>query len=210
MLHRDKFTTSSLIRQGLLPCAPWSPTTAITARALEMFRVARLRCPTLSVHAWTKGLCDLHGLPFRAYLGQQVSICYDLYLQILQTVDSRVNKALGRDAPDWRLKNCCPACTYKLEGEAKMIYSILIPVDGNNSLKRVLRKEPGVLDENGNPKHGTGERFDPRTESAGGDYFRTREEVDLWSKEVLSTLITAPVSILLNAFTLANNYLEDK
>ncbi|KAJ7873649.1 hypothetical protein B0H14DRAFT_2162047, partial [Mycena olivaceomarginata] len=82
-------------------------------------------CPTLSIQSWVKSLCDLHGKPFVAYLIQQFTICFDLYLKMLRTVDARVAKALGRDDPDWRLKNCCPACTYKLEGEEKLIFSML-------------------------------------------------------------------------------------
>ncbi|KAJ7811116.1 hypothetical protein B0H13DRAFT_2243338 [Mycena leptocephala] len=87
-----------------------------------MYRVARLRCPTLSIQPWLKTLADLHGTAFRPYSTQQFSTCFD--------------KALGRDAPDWRLKNGCPACTYKLEGEMKLIFEMLVTMDGNDSLKR--------------------------------------------------------------------------
>ncbi|KAG9310644.1 hypothetical protein JVU11DRAFT_9219 [Chiua virens] len=43
---------------------------------------------------------------------------------------------LKRDGPDWRLKNQCPACSYKLEDEPHLQFSWLVSVDGNNSLKR--------------------------------------------------------------------------
>ncbi|KAF7371636.1 hypothetical protein MVEN_00019100 [Mycena venus] len=105
----------------------------------------------------------------------------------------RVEKVLGQDAPDWRLKNCCPACTYKLEGEAKLIFEMLMAMDGNDSLKRVLTKEKGV-DENGVPKRGGRERPDPRTADAGGTYFLSREKVDKWAKEVLDQLVKRPRS----------------
>ncbi|KAJ7440038.1 hypothetical protein FB451DRAFT_1059100 [Mycena latifolia] len=154
---------------------------------LEMFRVARLRCPTLSIQSWVKTLCDLHGRAYVPYLSQQFNICYDLYLETLQAVDGRVAKALGRDAPDWRLKNCCPACTYKLEGEAKLIFSMLTTMDGNDSLKRVLRKDK-TFDNEGNLTRGKSERQDPRVVDVGGNYFLTREKVNEWSKEVLKGL----------------------
>ncbi|KAJ7922061.1 hypothetical protein B0H13DRAFT_1866128 [Mycena leptocephala] len=56
---------------------------------------------------------------------------------------------LGRDRPDWQLKNCCPACTYKLEGEEKLIFSMLLAMEGNDSLKRILQKDK-TFDEEGN------------------------------------------------------------
>ncbi|KAJ6600047.1 hypothetical protein DFH09DRAFT_902016 [Mycena vulgaris] len=186
MKQSDKFTTSCLVGQGLIPCAPWTPKLAIATRVLEMFRVARLRCPQLSVQSWIKTLADLHGLDFKPYTAQQFTVCFDVYLEILQNVDARVKKALGRDAADYRLKNNCPACTYKLEGEAKLIFEMLVTSDGNDSLKRVLRKEHGVFDENGVPQRGGTERADPRTAEVGGDYFLSREKVDRWSKEVLA------------------------
>ncbi|KAJ7229592.1 hypothetical protein C8J57DRAFT_1092490 [Mycena rebaudengoi] len=188
MFTSDKFTSSCLVRNGLIPCAPFSPTLAITTRVLEMFRVVRLRCPTLSVDSWVKTLADLHGLVFKPYHAQQFTICFDLYLEIHQQVHLRVLKALGRDAPDCRLKTGCVACTYKLEGEADLIFSMLVTMDGNDSLKRILRKEKGAYNEDGVQKRGGTERKDPRTEAAGGDYYLTREKVNLWSKERLASL----------------------
>ncbi|KAJ6455997.1 hypothetical protein DFH09DRAFT_1116274 [Mycena vulgaris] len=187
------------------PAVPPSPTSttagsdglnvlvAIATRVLEMFRVARLRCPALCVQSWVKTLCDLHGRAYIPYLSQQLTICYDLYLETLATVDARVAKALGRDAPDYRLKNCCPACTYKLEGEQQLIFSMLTTMDGNDSLKCVLRKDK-TFDNEGNPTRGQSERADPRMADVGGSYFLTREKVNEWSKEVLKGLVTVPTS----------------
>ncbi|KAJ6512804.1 hypothetical protein C8R45DRAFT_1049885 [Mycena sanguinolenta] len=94
----------------------------------------------LAARAWIKTLADLHNTTFKPYSAQQFTTCFDLYLKILNNVDSQVKTALGRDAEDWCLKNCCPACTYKLEGEAKMVFDMLCTCDGNNSLKQILRK----------------------------------------------------------------------
>jgi hypothetical protein len=69
------------------------------------------------MQAFIRGLCDLHSLAPRPYLGSQFSTAFDVYLPIRAEVDKHVKVALGRDTPNWRLKNSCPACLYKLEGE---------------------------------------------------------------------------------------------
>ncbi|KAJ7260012.1 hypothetical protein B0H12DRAFT_1231951 [Mycena haematopus] len=157
-----------------------------------------LACPSqmpgLGIDAWIKTLSDLHGSAFKPYSCQQFTTCFDLYLEILQNVELRVKKALGRDADDWRLKNGCPACTYKLEGEEKMIFEMLCACDGNDSLKRILRKDKGV-DEDGVPLRGDSQRPDPRAESAGGDYFLTREAVNRWVKERLAAEVKLPTNL---------------
>lgn len=44
--------------------------------------------------------------------------------------------ALGQDADDWRIKNCCPACMHRVEDEPSLPYDLLLSIDGGNSLKR--------------------------------------------------------------------------
>ncbi|KAJ7671708.1 hypothetical protein B0H17DRAFT_1162089 [Mycena rosella] len=172
---------------ALIPCAPWKPTLAIAARVLKLYHVACLHCPTST-------LSDVQAQAFKPYQVQQFTICFDLYLEILQNMDAWVKKALGRDVPDWQVKNCCPACTYKLEGEDKLIFEMLATCDGNDSLKRVLRKEQGVFDDNGVPKRGGAERPDPRMAGAGDDYYFTWERVNRWLKEVLAQQAQVPRS----------------
>ena len=41
-------------------------------------------------------------------------MAFDVYLVILRAVQSRVNQALRRDDPSWRLQHYCPACTFKV------------------------------------------------------------------------------------------------
>ncbi|KAJ7312736.1 hypothetical protein DFH08DRAFT_973256 [Mycena albidolilacea] len=176
MTGDDVSISSCLVGQGIIPCAPWKPKLGVSTHVLELYRVARLQSPTLTIQPWVKTLSKLHGVAFKPYASQRLSKCFDVYLEILKTVDDCVMKVLGRDAPDWRLKNCCPACTYNLEGKMKLIFEMLMTMDGNNSLKRVLAK------------HGNSEHTDPRTAEAGGTYFLKREKVDRWSKEVLDAL----------------------
>ncbi|KAJ7017058.1 hypothetical protein C8F04DRAFT_980139 [Mycena alexandri] len=173
-----------MVSRGFVPCAPYKATVAFSIRLLEVFRIAHLRTPQLSIHAWIKTIADIHGLPFKPYRAQQFSTAYDLYLAILRRVKLRVQRVLGRNGRKWRMENCCPACMLKVEDEEELTFSILVTMDGNDSLKRVFRRESPDYDNEGNPLPGVSkERFDPRVADAGGDYFLPREQVNLWDKE---------------------------
>ena len=137
---------------------------------------------------------------YRPYLTQQFSISYDLYLEIRRRTDERVMKALGRDSSKWRLKHACPACMYKLEGEDKLIFHLLTTMDGNDSLKRVLRRFKKGMKESEGPEPTLGkssERVDSR--DAGDGYYLSREKVDVWAKtrlaEMLPMQTANPVSL---------------
>lgn len=85
MVHHistDTYVCAALIRQGLMPCAPYSPTAVITIRALELFHLTHLHCPHVSIHSFMKTLCDMHCVPFKPYLLHQFTIAFDLYLSI--------------------------------------------------------------------------------------------------------------------------------
>ncbi|KAJ7302815.1 hypothetical protein DFH08DRAFT_722682 [Mycena albidolilacea] len=151
-------------------------------------QLVRLRSPGVSIQPWVKTLADLHGCELKPYTSKAFTKCFDIYLEILQVVDDIIKKALGPDTPDWMLKNCFPVCTYKLEGEMKINFEMLVAMDGNDLLKRILIKDKTV-DENG-ATHGRGkEHDDPHTADAGRNYLMTRADVDKWSKEVLATLV---------------------
>jgi len=85
-----------------------------------------------------KGLCDLHGISFHPYLSQQFLTSYDLYLMIHEEVQQHVNAALGCDAANYHLQHSCPALHYKLQDKGNLIFKMLITMDGNDSLKRIL------------------------------------------------------------------------
>jgi hypothetical protein len=197
----DQGIPAALVRQGLIPCAPFSPTLSISTRLLELYRNTHLRCPHLAIQPFVKGLCDLHGIPFRPYLSQQFSICYDLYLSIREDVQRRVSVALERDSPNWRLSHACPACTYKLEGEADLIFKMLVTMDGNDSLKRILRRQPAATPAEGEPDPEGPQVGDsrelPDQRTVAGDYLLSREKVDRWAKDILQEMLpTDPVSFL--------------
>ncbi|KAJ6474311.1 hypothetical protein C8R45DRAFT_935708 [Mycena sanguinolenta] len=161
---------AALVKQGLIPCAPWTA-----------------RCPQLAIQAFVKSLCDLHGMPYRPYLREQFSIAYDVYLELRRQTDKLVNSALGRDTPNWRMKHTCPACMYKLEGEDDLIFSMLTTMDGNESLKRVLRRSKTDGSEAEPTLGPSREREDSR--DGGEDYFLTREQVDRWAKDRVADLL---------------------
>ncbi|KAJ7826212.1 hypothetical protein B0H14DRAFT_2368292, partial [Mycena olivaceomarginata] len=166
----------ALVREGLVPCAPWASSVAITVCVLEAYRIQHVRCPQLAIQSFVKSLCDMHGVAYRPYLCQQFSIAYDLYLDIRRRTDERVMHLLGRDSK-WRMKHACPACMYKLEGEDKLIFDMLTTMDGNDSLKRVLRRDRNSMteDEAGEPVLGKSkERVDNRDASDGYMYPRER------------------------------------
>ncbi len=77
-----------------------------------------------------------------------------MYLSIRRQIDGKVQTALGRDAPHWRVLHGCPPCGYKvrirawslafvlmtslqLQGEPVQIFGRMFCMDGNNSLKRM-------------------------------------------------------------------------
>lgn len=174
---------ASLIQQGLIPCAPFRPGLAITTRLLAIFRNLHLRCPHLSIQAFVKGLCDLHGRPFQPYLTAQFTICYDLFVEIRAMVREQVDIALGRDTPNWRLQNACSACTYKLKDEPPLVFDMLVTMDGNDSLKRFIRKDmPEYLGE-GNPITMATSREVLDTRRVHGDYYIERDQVDRWARD---------------------------
>ncbi|KAJ7612125.1 hypothetical protein FB45DRAFT_1037051 [Roridomyces roridus] len=174
--------SAALVRLGLVPSAPWTPSVVFTMATLDLYRVSHARCPQFSIYAFTKTLADLHGVPPRSTMHQHFSIAFDLYLDLRRRTETQVLRSLGRDSPAWRMKNCCPACTYKLEGEDQLIFSMLVTMDGNDSLKRVLRRGPdadGPGDSN--------ERYDDRDASDG--YYLPREKVDEWARKRLADVL---------------------
>ncbi|KAJ7056524.1 hypothetical protein C8F01DRAFT_1257193 [Mycena amicta] len=180
LLDASNGICASLLARGFVPCSPISPSVVISLEALEHYRVAHARCPRFVIQAFVKTLCDIHKVPYRQYLRAQFSIAYDLYLDLRRQAEKRVLTLLGRDGLSWRMKNDCPACGYKLEGEEKLLYDRLVTIDGNNSLKRV----------NGNLLGS--QRVDNR--DGGETYFLSREKVDAWARDRLAEVVPEAVT----------------
>lgn len=109
--------------------------------------------------------------------------------------DKIVDQALGRNTPHWRLKHACPACMYKLEGEEALIFAILATMDGNDSLKRVLKRnrKTGAEYEEEPALGPSVEREESR--DGGENYFLSRERVDEWAKARLVNILPTDVGI---------------
>ncbi|KAJ7803376.1 hypothetical protein B0H14DRAFT_3154471 [Mycena olivaceomarginata] len=188
MIGADAYIASACVRQGWMPCAPYFPTVVITICALEVYRITRLRCPRLGIQVFVRALCDIHGVAPRPWLGTQFSVAFDVYLAVRARVDRRVHVALGRDAPDWRLKNTCPACLYKLEGEPRLKFPLMCTFDGNNSLSRFWAREREVSLADGTTAPGASkELLDDRV--APGDYYLRHDEVNEWEKDGVSDVL---------------------
>lgn len=107
-----------------------------------------------------------------------------MYLAILERVDSRVQKALCRDTPAWRLKHACPACTYSIQNETELKFRMLFTMDGNDSLKRVLRRDhlyDSAEAANGDVHLIRISNELPDERQVCGDYYIPRDRVARWT-----------------------------
>lgn len=117
----------------------------------------------------------------------------------------KLQTELGRNIPDWRLTNTCPACTFKASNEAPMKYSMLIAIDGNNSLCRIP-KAVHRHDENGKLVVSEyTERLDKH--SLSSDLYLSNAEVDEFKDEVqkrsnVNTSFLSDFLPVTNSFTL--------
>ncbi|KAF6757867.1 hypothetical protein DFP72DRAFT_1108913 [Ephemerocybe angulata] len=133
----DQMSMVALVEAGYLGNSPLSPSLAISLKTLELFKVIRQRRPSFSFEAFAKVLCDLYQRPYHRRWRIALADAFDVFLSITRKVDERVAGALGRLSENWRVLNACPCCMYELQGEKKLIFRILMALDGNNSAKRV-------------------------------------------------------------------------
>ncbi|KAJ3562925.1 hypothetical protein NP233_g9276 [Leucocoprinus birnbaumii] len=180
----DIFFAADLVNLGMIPSAPIRPSMVFSSRTLEYYRNTSTRCPHLSVEAFLKGLADLHGRVYRPHLAKQFTIAYDVFLQIQNEIHQRVLLATGCGTPHWQLKNVCSACTYRLEEEPPLKFNMLVTMDGNDSLKRILRKTTEDGDD-GNPISTVNEVMDSR--QVPGDYYLDRDAVNCWARQDAGT-----------------------
>ncbi|KAK0464023.1 hypothetical protein IW261DRAFT_1427524 [Armillaria novae-zelandiae] len=82
---------------------------------------------------------------------------------------------------NWQLANCCAACTFKLEGEEQLEFSMFRAMDSNDLLKHILHSK--TVDEMENKKVCI-EQADSC--DGGSGYILPRSEVDHWSKDAIS------------------------
>ncbi|KAJ6565152.1 hypothetical protein DFH09DRAFT_1314957 [Mycena vulgaris] len=168
--NASKNANETLLRHGYIGGSPDQPTIAFSVKTFEIYRQVHRVCPRFSLDALAKTLNHLHRVPKRPYLAEQLSTAYDAYLAIIRGVDRRVQAALGRNE-QWKAKNICPPCFYKIRDELPLKLSFLGSIDGNNSLKLV---------------DSTFRAGRPRFDNRKTDSFRwlTAAEVDFFKDEV--------------------------
>lgn len=85
--------------------------------------------------------------------------------------------------PQEQYAYACPACVYKLAAEEELEFSMLLCMDGNESLKRMRRvRRIGEESNKKNPKFEAIERHDNRIREAR--YFLEASEVNEFAGEV--------------------------
>ncbi|KAG9122891.1 hypothetical protein FRC07_000534 [Ceratobasidium sp. 392] len=161
----DPWINPTIMRHGYLSPSPHRPRTAFSIPLLELVAAVQRRGPSTSVQVMAKALCDLRNVPYKNYFRAQLTAALDAYLMIEHEVKHRLAVAMGRDDPNWRIKHACMACTYTLENEPPLEYSILVTMDGNDSLKRI--SEAAMADHR---------RYT-------SSYYLTPEEVDIYAKD---------------------------
>lgn len=62
-------------------------------------------------------------IPFRRHIRAVFADTFEIYLRIKRTVDMRIKDALGWNTPDWRVKNACRACCYKVRKLSSTLYN---------------------------------------------------------------------------------------
>ncbi|KAJ3846355.1 hypothetical protein EV368DRAFT_69981 [Lentinula lateritia] len=145
-------------------------------------------------------LLEIVDIFVKQYLGQQTNISllvwYDrvsslslpsvilLALPFEQSISiTSYLEVLGRQGRDWRMLNACPPCQYRLQEDDKLDVRMIVTMDGNNSLRRVERKEVALQDvEKGGETlpQTSREHLDHRV--GGGDYFASRSETTAWDE----------------------------
>lgn len=185
----DQYPNEALLRNGYIGCSPLFPNVAISLRTLSAYRQIHRTSPRFSFEAMCKTLCHLHNVripkiiyyyccqtersyqvPYRSYLRNQLVTSFDAYLDICRRVDQQLNEALGYDSSG-RLSRACPACFKRVPGEPELDFSVLVSIDGNNSLKRI-----------GTKIRGSEELQDLR--SIKSERWLAPEEVDVFKNEV--------------------------
>ncbi|KAF8573586.1 hypothetical protein K439DRAFT_1665734 [Ramaria rubella] len=187
----EEFTVT-LARHGYLGSSPIHPETAFSFQLMHYFKTLSTRCPQLSAQSFVKSICEIQSVLYRPSLRNKFSDAYDVYVTICAEVQRQVSTMLGQDAPDWRLKNACPACTYKLDGEPSLKISMEVTMDSYNTQKCVERNlrdtnEAGEIVSSTNI-----ERTDHR--EVHGDYYLSPQEVDRFAHEVKRRLPPADAS----------------
>jgi hypothetical protein len=87
---------------------------------------------------------------------------------------------------------------YKLKEEPALVFDILWAQDGNDSLKRIMRRSPAADEDPSIPRPSC-ERTDTR--KVLDDMYISREEVNKWAQEVTSQVMVASEGVSFNVYS---------
>jgi hypothetical protein len=118
----------------------------------------------------------------------QFSSAFDTYLEILEQARDRLDKALGIENEQDRLKTTCVACTHALSNEPKLQFAMQAAIDGNGSLKRVQRVSKSDSNGGGITTTTSIERLDSR--EAHDVRMMSREDVEAFKHEAKSARVS--------------------
>ncbi|KAH9944949.1 uncharacterized protein BXZ73DRAFT_86554 [Epithele typhae] len=141
-----QWTVEALALLGYLGNTAIGPSIAISFATLELFRCLKLVKPSFSTEAFAKLVCYKYYMVYRRHYRTALADAFDIYLEVLDDVDAKIQEKLGRGDPNWRPRFGCPPCGYKLENEIPVRFERMGSMDANDSLKRLLRKYQDVGD----------------------------------------------------------------
>ncbi|KAG2343823.1 hypothetical protein BDR05DRAFT_999730 [Suillus weaverae] len=128
---------AALLHMGLLGCSPLQLTIAIHIECLKLYHQIRRRQSSFSIQVIMKVLCALHDITYFRQFCDQFSDVFDIYLQILREIQSRVDWILDRDPNTWQINGSCPSCTFKQPNESFLSPARLHAMNGNFSAKQL-------------------------------------------------------------------------
>ncbi|KZV59469.1 hypothetical protein PENSPDRAFT_672324 [Peniophora sp. CONT] len=99
----------TLMRHGYIGGTPITPAVAFHLDILCLAHSSRRCNPSCGLQGIIRMICMFHEITHSLALSFRQA--FDIYLDLLKRVESRVNKALGR-GPDFQARLGCPACGY--------------------------------------------------------------------------------------------------
>lgn len=138
--------------------AAYHPSDAISYSTLELYHALHGRCPRLSIQSFVHAMCDLNNVStsmrtsrccthFSCQLAytndrrRRFSVAYDVFCEVKHRIATRLDNIVLKNETGMYYA-ACPCCTYRTADEPNLQYSILVAIDGNESLKRVMRAKP--------------------------------------------------------------------
>ncbi|KAL5514583.1 hypothetical protein ACEPAG_1899 [Sanghuangporus baumii] len=135
-LDRDRGLTSTMLCHGYVANAPLHPKLGVSIELLNLFSAINGRCGNVGVIPFVRAICDFQQTLFKRFYLAAFTRAFDVYVELLYRIDKRLDVVL-RTTKKSKLQKTCPSCLFKTDFEEQLPYSLLVCVDGNDSLKRL-------------------------------------------------------------------------